>query len=1151
MLSASPLGAQVAAVSSSTPAIDFFRLEPLGGFASGSLENAGTVTDPANDEVDFTFFAEADEVLAAVVTPANSAAILTVEYVEGSGASAIASAPGAQVTLAPTNATALGLATIRVKSSLPTDFTVDIYRNTALEASVGESSATNKIDLTPSKLDVGVERFAGLGSTSLSPTQTAIYNETFQGAAGYSLNDLWHISDGRTNDSQPNHSGQALYLGQAEGAGAQLGTLHWDAELDFTANGIWESVFLNQSSTQIDFPTASNPGISGSASNLAGIKQWYTFGSAGTMDSIQDSRGDFATDNDVTWEMAFRPREFNGTHLLFETGGNGDGTALLLDGETLEFRVQDADDPTRRVVRNYTFDTVADVNKFHHIVVSVHPDPTAAENQVRLFVNGVEVGSPVSATGILSDWDGGDDFGLGNANSAFPDNDDTTITGNFDGDIAFLRYHEGRLLNTGEVAASYNNLVNDFAYVPGNYDNEQTVAGDAVSPTIALTGGTEFSLSFSSLIDIEDADEPFEQMQVLVRDTANSVEDVILDRFDGSLPVNTNGQWATIEADLSAFAGKNIQLIFRFDSVDENNNNFEGWWIDNVNVSRSNAAPTVDDDQFTVDLTGSVGQTVDIVLAGQTHADYSAQTLELLSPSGAVLATGVSDQIQSGSDATNYDLAILGHQVTAPGVYTVRVASNAATLGSEYGLLVTPGVAMETEANGLTDPLRSLGVLAAMGHLRSDSFQFYDSRAAFDSDSPGLPVEDFEGGVVDPDDVTTFVGPLTSTGNATFPSGITPGLLIWGNTPGPNDVALVGSDFFDVGEPGSKVIGADVFSLNTNLTFAPAVTAVGFDVFSDNPVVAGLYDSSGGLITTRLIGPSTTGEFFGATSSIPIDRIEIIEIGVGGGELVDNVVFGTAGVFPTPDTDSFTINLRAGQSVQLATSTPLDSGANSPLNDLNPQLEVTGPGVSAVDFDSAADGKNALLSFTATTAGDYTITVAAQSGQGEYLVRFGGDYNRNGVVDAADFTVWRDTNGQTVTPGSGADGNGDGTIDASDYLVWINNFGLSLDAAVVAATSASAYVPRQAAPAAAAVVAAEPMAAAAVSATLPDEAESVSFSDAFLDVSSEEESPAEVASLPTLVSFTPTSHSDESADDDENEDAVDDVFAGWSAELDV
>src|SRR5258708_8838546 len=52
-----------------------------------------------------------------------------------------------------------------------------------------------------------------------------------------------------------------------------------------------------------------------------------------------------------------------------------------------------------------------------------------------------------------------------------------------------------------------------------------------------------------------------------------------------------------------------------------------------------------------------------------------------------------------------------------------------------------------------------------------------------------------------------------------------------------------------------------------------------------------------------------------------------------------------------------------------------------------------------------------------------------------------GDYNHNGKVDAADYTLWRDTLGQTVSNGTGADGNGNGKIDNPDYTFWVNHFG--------------------------------------------------------------------------------------------------------------
>lgn len=56
-----------------------------------------------------------------------------------------------------------------------------------------------------------------------------------------------------------------------------------------------------------------------------------------------------------------------------------------------------------------------------------------------------------------------------------------------------------------------------------------------------------------------------------------------------------------------------------------------------------------------------------------------------------------------------------------------------------------------------------------------------------------------------------------------------------------------------------------------------------------------------------------------------------------------------------------------------------------------------------------------------------------------------GDYNEDGVVDAADYTVYLDAFGQDVAaPFDGADGNGSGTIDAGDRDVWAANYGAQL-----------------------------------------------------------------------------------------------------------
>ncbi len=54
-----------------------------------------------------------------------------------------------------------------------------------------------------------------------------------------------------------------------------------------------------------------------------------------------------------------------------------------------------------------------------------------------------------------------------------------------------------------------------------------------------------------------------------------------------------------------------------------------------------------------------------------------------------------------------------------------------------------------------------------------------------------------------------------------------------------------------------------------------------------------------------------------------------------------------------------------------------------------------------------------------------------------------GDYNGNGVVDAADYTIWRDTLGSTTDLRANGDNTGASAnkIDAADYAFWKSHFG--------------------------------------------------------------------------------------------------------------
>ena len=145
------------------------------------------------------------------------------------------------------------------------------------------------------------------------------------------------------------------------------------------------------------------------------------------------------------------------------------------------------------------------------------------------------------------------------------------------------------------------------------------------------------------------------------------------------------------------------------------------------------------------------------------------------------------------------------------------------------------------------------------------------------------------------------------------------------------------------------------------------------------------------------------------------------------------------------------------QSGQGGTPTSFDANARSDL-ELG-ILDPAGRGFLASANDAGLGETETIDELSLTTAGTYFVRVRGTEDTiqmyelrltgATLIVPLQGDYNDDGVVDAADYTVWRDSLGSTVD--LAADGDGSGTIDTGDYQVWRSNFGSSNTAGELAA----------------------------------------------------------------------------------------------------
>ncbi|WP_442484600.1 hypothetical protein [Aeoliella sp. SH292] len=143
----------------------------------------------------------------------------------------------------------------------------------------------------------------------------------------------------------------------------------------------------------------------------------------------------------------------------------------------------------------------------------------------------------------------------------------------------------------------------------------------------------------------------------------------------------------------------------------------------------------------------------------------------------------------------------------------------------------------------------------------------------------------------------------------------------------------------------------------------------------------------------------------------------------------------------------------------------LESAANQfQLNELVPldPLPVLTPGqeFELGQMFNIGGLRDLDLSFAVSVAGGdpYVAQGTVRYGAIETTLLVEGDYNNDGIVNLADYTVWRDNLGGTSLPNEGA-GISPGVVDAADYTFWKSRFGATSGAGAGALAAAPASVP--------------------------------------------------------------------------------------------
>ncbi|MDB4438327.1 LamG domain-containing protein [bacterium] len=315
---------------------------------------------------------------------------------------------------------------------------INAFDNTDSETLLEGQSATIRWDVFgESSVTINGTDVTGEDTIEVTPIETTTYSLVATNQFGSETSELTiTVLDGSLPD-----------LGWSAADLPEGNLIQWDPAINTTGNnGI---TFIN---------TTGGTVVSG-ASNFSGVSAWvnspgYNL-SSNPLDSWQDGLGDVVTKENVTWEMVVRPGDFTGTHTLFNTGGNGAGTAIVLTGSTIDFRYQAANNDDQRIILASDLSELGTATDFFHIIATGQVG-AGVPGVGSLYINGQLVEGPVTSAGVINDWDGGDLAELGKGGN-IPGSSPFPFEA-FTGDIAVFNYYRDRILNESQISSKYDEI---------------------------------------------------------------------------------------------------------------------------------------------------------------------------------------------------------------------------------------------------------------------------------------------------------------------------------------------------------------------------------------------------------------------------------------------------------------------------------------------------------------------------------------------------------------------------------------------------------------------------------------------------------------------------------------------------------------------